>query len=85
MGGKWSRGIFKPRSQQTNFIGFAWRASRVPFLGEFQFLNKLYKTSYQVVNGYAASRNYTPGLRDTYFEVNASQIPEFDWNAYPLP
>ncbi len=79
VGGSWSDGFLRKKDKRTEYIGFAWRASRVPFLGEFQVLNQLYKSKIDFVNAYAASRNYTPGLRDMYFEVNSSQIPTYNW------
>jgi hypothetical protein len=84
VGGKWSMGFLKSKERRSDKIGFAWRASRVPFTGKFAVLNTLYKANVRKTVSYAASRNYTPGLEDTYFEVNASTIPEFNWQAAGL-
>jgi hypothetical protein len=79
VGGKWSAGLLRRGDRKTAFIGFAWRASRVPFLGDFAVLNTLYKPSQSKTTSYAMGRNYTPGLEDTiynaaYFEQNASMM-----------
>ena len=81
IGGAWSTPFFlwSSKDKRSDKIGFAWRASRVPFTGQFAVLNTLYKSSAQFATSYAASRNYTPGLQDIYFEVDASTIPEYIW------
>jgi hypothetical protein len=83
VGGDWSFSVFKPKAGHSDRIGFAWRASRVPFVEKFKVLNQLYIPVEKKTTSYAASRNYTPGLEDTYFEVNASTIPVYDWNSSP--
>ena len=82
VGGEWSRGIFRARDRRTDFIGFLWRTSRVPFLGDFLILNDLYRSKSSKSTSYAVSRNFTPGLEDTYFEVNSSTIPSFSFDVY---
>jgi hypothetical protein len=80
VGGDWSRGLFVKSNYKTDFIGFAWRASRVPFVGKFAVLNDLYKPKTRLNYEYAAEKNFTPSLNDTYFEVDFSKIPTFDWS-----
>jgi hypothetical protein len=81
VGGDWARGFFKSKSKRTDFIGFAWRASRVPFTGKFKILNDLYKAKTRKTFEYAEKRNYTPALDDMYFNKNASEVPAYDWSA----
>jgi hypothetical protein len=77
IGGEWSTGHFLQSGKNTDYIGFAWRASRVPFLGDFTVLNKLYVPASHKTTSYTMGRNYTPGLEDTYYHVNSSSINEF--------
>ncbi len=79
--GYWSHGLFKKRSHNTSYIGFAWRASRVPFLGKFTVLNQLYETNAKKVVSFATSKNFTPNLEDIFFGPNQSTIPVFNWSA----
>ncbi len=64
IGGKWSGGLFVSSDLQSDSIGFAWRASRVPFTSDFEILNSLYKTNAKKVSSFSSVRNSTPGLED---------------------
>lgn len=52
-----------------NYIDFLWRASRVPFLGEFSAINDIYKSNTKVLTSYALNPGYTRNVRD----VSASE------------
>lgn len=69
VGGKWVKenkilGIPIPGTNQTELLDFIWRGSRVPFLGEFNALNDIYKTEARTTTSYASGPGYTPGLID---------------------
>jgi hypothetical protein len=65
VGGEWKKGkLFASKGNRTEHVGFAWRASRVPFTGKYKVLNSIYKSTETSVNSFAASLNYTPNLKD---------------------
>jgi hypothetical protein len=80
VGGDWKpNGAFASAEKKNAHIGFAWRASRVPFRGSFDVLNKIYKPIETTVNSYADQLNYTPVLQDMFNPSNSTPFTTYMW------
>jgi hypothetical protein len=84
IGGKWPNAIGTTiGGRKSDYLDFMWRASRVPFIGEYKPLNDLYKTTAKTITSYAMGPNYTPGVIDVSAREEADDESEFSVSTEP--